>query len=63
MSYTEYKKYETVGEWWNNAGSGKFPIQVPAAIQQLQKEHGMSFHEAFEHLVDRGAIIFVKDKD
>lgn len=59
MSYSEYKKYKAVGEWWTNAGRGKFPIQVPHAITQLQKKEGISFHEAFERLVRSGSIVFV----
>ena len=52
MKYAEYQKYDTVTDWWEGAGCGKFPIQVPAAISRLQKEHGITFHEAFECLVD-----------
>lgn len=59
MSYLEYKKYKTVGEWWENEGRGKFPLQVPMAISKLQKEQNLSFHEAFEYLVKTKAIIFL----
>ncbi|MGD0522935.1 MAG: hypothetical protein ABSA43_00015 [Candidatus Microgenomates bacterium] len=59
MSYTEYRKYKEVGEWWENEGHGKFPIQVPAAISKLQKEKEMSFQEAFEYLVDKKVIILL----
>lgn len=54
--------YQNVGEWWEKEGSGKFPIQVPAAIQKLQKDKGISFQEAFEYLVKVKAIVFV-DKE
>jgi len=61
MTYLEYKKYNTVGEWFKNEGHGKFPVQVPAAISKLQKEKGLSFPEAFEMLVDKKAIVFVDE--
>lgn len=59
MIYNEYKEYQTVGEWWEKEGRGKFPIQVPIAISKLEKEQGMNFQEAFEYLVSTKAIIFV----
>ena len=62
MSYQAYKKYKTVGKWWKNEGRGKFPIQAPAAISRMQKEQKLSFHEAFEKLVEEKAIIFVEDR-
>lgn len=63
MAYSEYKKYKTIGEWWEKEGSGKFPLQVPMAIFKLQKEKKLSFHKAFEKLVEAKAIIFVSDKE
>lgn len=59
MSYSGYKKYNTVSEWWENEGRGKFPIQVPAAISKLQKENNLTFQEAFEFLVEKKAIILL----
>ena len=61
MSYQKYKKYKTVGDWWKNEGSGKFPIQIPAAISKLQKERNLSFHGACEFLVRKRVIIFVDE--
>lgn len=63
MSYKKYKKYKTVGDWWEKEGSGKFPIQVPMAISKLQKKQNLTFHEAFERLVEAKAIIFVDEED
>ena len=63
--YFEYTKYKTVEEWWEKEGRGKFPIQAPAAISKLQKERGMSFHEAFEYLVEKKVLIptgYVEEK-
>lgn len=59
MTYLKNKKYQSVGEWWEKEGRGKFPIQVPAAISKLQKKENLSFHEAFEILVRKKVIIFV----
>lgn len=50
LQYTGYKKYKTLGEWWENEGRGKFPAQIAIEIAKLQKGKGMSFHEAFEFL-------------
>jgi len=61
MTYTAYKKYKTVTEWWENEGSGKFPLQLPMAISKLQKEEGLTFHEAFEKLINNNATILVDD--
>lgn len=61
--YNKYKTYQNVGEWWKKEGSGKFPIQVPAAIQKLQNDKKISFHEAFECLVKVKAIVFVDKVD
>lgn len=61
MVYLKYKKYQTVGEWWEKAGRGKFPIQVPDAISKLQNKKNLSFHEAFEFLVREKGIIFVDE--
>jgi len=55
--YTGYKKYQTVVDWWEKEGRGKFPIQAPAAISKLQKERGVSFHEAYEYLVEKKVLI------
>lgn len=60
MTYLKYKKYQTVGEWWEKTGRGKFPIQVPDAISKLQKKENLSFHEAFEFLVKKKVIIFIE---
>ena len=40
MKYEKYKQFKTVGEWWEKAGRGKFPIQVPAAISNIES-HGI----------------------
>lgn len=61
MVYLKYKIYQTVGEWWEKEGRGKFPIQVPDAISKLQKKKNLSFYEAFEFLVRKKVIIFVGD--
>jgi len=60
--YLEYKKYQSVGDWWKNEGRGKFTIHIPQAISNLQKKKNLSFHEAFEHLVKIKAIIFVDEE-
>lgn len=60
-SYSNHKKYETLSEWWEHAGQGKFPLQVPMAITRLQNEHGMTFQEAFEYLVEKRVIVFIDD--
>ena len=62
MKYNKYKKYNTVGEWWEKDGAGKFPIQIPIAISKLEKEKGLSFHEAFEQLVKKEVIVFVDNE-
>lgn len=62
MKYDEYKKYNTVTEWWEKVGRGKFPIQFPAAISKLQREKSLTFQESFEFLVDKKAVIFIDDK-
>ena len=62
MKYKDYKKYQTVSEWWEEAGRGKFPVQVPAAISKLQKDRGLTFQEAFEFLIDKKVIILVDNE-
>lgn len=61
MKYNKYKNYDTVEAWWEYEGMGKFPVQVPTAIKKLEKEKGLSFHEAFEKLVDNKVIVYVED--
>lgn len=61
MKYSKYKNYNTISEWWEKDGRGKFPVQVPAAISKLQKEKDLSFHEAFEKLVDNKVIVYVEE--
>jgi len=61
MSYIKYKKFITVRDWWEEEGRGKFPVQVPATISELQKVKGLFFHEAFEKLVKNKVIVFVDE--
>ncbi len=61
MKYEEYTKFNSLAEWWEKAGKGKFPFQVPAAISRLQK-NGLTFQKAFEYLVDIRAIIFTEEE-
>jgi hypothetical protein len=58
VAYKEYKKFKTVGEWWEKEGHGKFPLQIAVAITRLQKEKKLTFHQAFEFLVNKNAILF-----
>lgn len=63
MAYLEYKKYKTLGEWWEKEGRGKFPSQICIEIAKMQKKNKtLSFQDAFEILVNKKAIVFIKDK-
>jgi len=62
MAYDKYKEYNTLGEWWEKEGRGKFPSQICVAIAQMQKKNkDLSFQEAFKLLVDKKAIIFLDE--
>ncbi len=56
----DYKKYKTAGEFYK-ANIGKVPIQMMHGISQLQKKENLTFHEAFEKLFSKKAIILLDD--
>lgn len=58
--YDAYKDYDSVSEWYEAEGD-KFPIQIAQGISEMMEENNMTFHQAFEHLVDEGAIGFIDD--
>lgn len=48
--------YRTVGEWYADY-RGRVPIQMAAGLDRLMQSEGISFHEAYRRLVERGRII------
>lgn len=48
--------YKTLSEWYQ-ANRNHYPVQIPAAIQRLMKAKNITFHEAYELLVEKRAII------
>lgn len=51
-------KYENVWEWWEDH-QGKVPITMAHALSQYRQRHGCTFGEAYQALVDRGAIVLI----
>ncbi|HEY4753927.1 MAG TPA: hypothetical protein VIH37_11620, partial [Candidatus Limnocylindrales bacterium] len=50
------RTYATVGEWYN-AYRGFVPIQTAHALSRLIQRRGITFAEAYDHLVGVGTII------
>lgn len=48
--------YTTLSEWYSE-NSKYYPVQIPAAIQRLMKSKGITFHEAYQILVENKSII------
>jgi len=62
MAYDRYKEFQTLSEWWEKEGRGKFPSQICIEIARMQKKNtNLSFQEAFKFLIDKKAIIFLDE--
>lgn len=48
--------YEDVHDWWLDH-QGRVPITMAHALSEHRRRHGSTFAEAFQVLVDRGAIV------
>jgi hypothetical protein len=54
-------RYPSVGAWWEDH-RGRVPIQMAAGLDRYVREHGVSFGEAFQALLDRGAIVLIREQ-
>lgn len=57
-----WSTYRTVGEWYKDY-RGYVPIQMAHGIDQLIRETGLSFPDAYRQLLGRGAIIHLEPDD
>jgi hypothetical protein len=57
-----WSTYATVGEWFADY-QGYVPIQIPHAIDRLIRATGLSFPDAYRHLLRRGTIIHIDPAD
>lgn len=48
--------YKTLSEWYKD-NHKYYPIQILMAVERLMKTKNITFHKAFEELINLGAII------
>lgn len=54
--------YTTAGAWWQDY-QGFAPLQIAMATSKLMRDAGITFGEAWDRLVARGAIFLIEYPD
>lgn len=57
-----WSTYATVGQWFQDY-HGYVPIQMPAGLQRLIDQTGLSFPDAYRTLLGAGTIIHINPAD